>query len=85
MTRNVYRYVLEERAVDSLLFLSVEEQDYLLAYFRLLAAQPNAESEAWSLDEAGRKNFANTSGPFTVVHWADHATREVRIVEFMRS
>jgi hypothetical protein len=74
-----YRYVVEEGAVQSLLFVSDEEQDFLLA------ARPHSEGGAWRLDDAGRKNFADTTGPFTVVHWTDHAAREVRIVEFMRS
>jgi len=81
----VYRYVVEERAVEALLFVSDEEQDYLLAYFRLLASRPYSDGPVWRLDETGRKNFADISGPFTVVHWTDHALREVRIVEFMRS
>jgi hypothetical protein len=80
-----YRYVVEERAVQSLLFVSDEEQDFLLAYFRLLASRPHSEGAAWRFDDTGRKNFADTAGPFTVVHWTDHALREVRIVEFMRS
>ena len=75
---------MEERAVEALFFVSDEEQDYLLAYFRLLAARPHSEGAIWRLDETGRKNFADTSGPFTVVHWTDHALREVRIGEFLR-
>lgn len=80
-----YRYVLEERAVEALLFVSEPEQDLLLAYFRLLASEPHSEGDIWCLDDTGRKNFANTSGPFTVSHWTDHAVKEVRIVEFRRS
>lgn len=79
-----YRYVLEERAVEALLFVNDEEQDVLVAYFRLLASQPHTEGEIWCIDEAGRKNFANTSGPFTIAHWTDHAAKEVRIAEFRR-
>lgn len=80
-----YRYLLEERAVEALFFVTEAEQDYLLSYFRLLASQPHTEGEAWCIDDAGRKNFADTCGPFTVAHWTDHAAREVRIVEFKRS
>jgi hypothetical protein len=80
-----YHYVLEDRAVEYLLSFTEEEQDFLLAYFRLLASQPHTESSAWCIDDTVRKNFADTSGPFTVVHWVDHAAREVRIIEFKRS
>jgi len=80
-----YRYVVEERAMEAFRFLGEEEQDFLVAYFRLLASRPHTEGAAWRLDDAGRKNFADTAGPFTVVHWTDHAGCEVRIVEFMRS
>jgi len=79
-----YRYVLEDRAVDSLFSVTEEEQDFLLAYFRLLAANPQTESDCWQIDDAGRKNFAETCGAFTVVHWTDHTAGEVRIVEFRR-
>ena len=85
MKPGAYRYVVEERAMEALLFVSDEEQDFLVAYFRLLASRPHAEGAAWCLDDTGRKNFADTTGPFTVVHWADHAVREMRMVEFMRS
>ena len=70
--------------MEALRFLSEEEQDFRVAYFRLLAARPQTEGAAWRLDDTGRKNFADTAGPFTVVHWADHAVRELRIVEFRR-
>ncbi len=80
-----YRYVVEERVMEALRFVSEEEQDFLVAYFRLLASRPHTEGAAWRLDVAGRKYFADSTGPFTVVLWADQALREVRIVEFMRS
>jgi hypothetical protein len=77
--------VVEERAMEALRFVSDEEQDFLVAYFRLLASRPHMEGAACRLDDSGRMNFADTTGPFTVVHWSDHAVREVPIVEFMRS
>lgn len=80
-----YRYVVEGRVMGALRSVGDEELDFLVAYFRLLAARPHSEGAAWRIDEAGRKNFADIAGPFTVVHWADHAVREVRIVEFLRS
>jgi hypothetical protein len=80
-----YRYVLNEQAVEALLFVDAEEQDFLVSYFRLLGSRPHQEQDYWCIDESGRKNFAATCGPFTVVHWADHAAREMRIVEFRRS
>ena len=80
-----YRYLLEDRAVEALMFVTEAEQDFLVAYFRPLASQPHTGGDAWCIDSAGRKNFAHTSGPFTVAHWTDHAAKEVRIVEFKRS
>ena len=85
MSPGAYRYVVEERAMEALRFVSDEEQDFLVAYFRLLASRPYSEGAAWRLDDTGRKNCADTTGPFTVVPWADHAMCEMRIVEFMRS
>jgi hypothetical protein len=80
-----YRYVLEEPVVETFFTASEEERDLLIAYFRWLAAHPQAEGHAWAIDAAGRKNFADVCGPFTVAHWTDHAVGEVRIVEFFRS
>ena len=54
MKPSACRYVVEERAMEALLFLSDEEQDFLVAYFRLLASRPHAEGAAWRLDDMER-------------------------------
>jgi hypothetical protein len=49
-----------------------------------LAANPHAIGQGFHNDAAGRSNFASLCGPFLIVHWADHAAREVRIVQIRR-
>jgi len=79
----LFRYVLEERAVELFVALPEDEQDLLLAYFRWLAAHPEIKGDGWHKDVTGRVNYASLCGPYIVVHWSDDAVREVRIVEFV--
>ena len=79
-----YRYVLESSAFEFFVQLPEEEGELLCSYFRWLAAHPQSEGDGWHQDTTGRTNYASLCGPFLVVHWTDHAVREVRIVQLMR-
>ena len=79
-----YRYVLEASAFEAFIQLGEDEAGLLGSFFRWLAANPHAEGGGWHQDSSGRTNFASLCGPFIVVHWPDHAVREVRIVQIIR-
>ena len=79
-----YRYVLESFAFEFFVQLPDEEGELLCSYFRWLAAHPETEGEGWHQDTTGRMNYANFCGPLLVVHWTDHAAKEVRIVQLIR-
>lgn len=60
------------------------ERKQLLDFFDQLALNPFTESE-WSVTDAtGRPNFQSSVGRFLVTWWADHATKEIRIVKLAR-
>jgi hypothetical protein len=79
-----YRYVLESSAFEFFVQLPEEEAELLCAYFRWLSAHPESEGDGWHQDTTGRTNYASLCGPLLVVHWTDHAVREVRIVQLIR-
>ncbi len=84
MTLQKYRFVLEEAAFEAFVQFADEEWELAHSYFRWLAANPHAIGQGFHNDAAGRSNFASLCGPFLIVHWADHAAREVRIVQIRR-
>ena len=81
MTTPGYRYVLEETAFEAFVQLGDEDWELAHSYFRWLAAHPHSTGQGSHHDATGRPNYASLCGPFLIVHWADHAVREVRIVQ----
>jgi hypothetical protein len=75
-----YRYVLDQAVAERLLRLSARQIRSLIELFQHLADNPGEAGAEWVPDREGRKNQAMIHGPFTVVYWADHAVRELRIV-----
>lgn len=76
-----YGYVVEQSAAEFLLRLDESEALYLAATFRWLAARPHTPGAEEHHDHTGRVLQAHLVGSFTVVVWADHAVRELRVVE----
>ena len=85
MTQKGYRFVLEESAFEAFVHHADEEADLALSFFRWLAANPHSTGGAFHNDATGRPNYASLCGPFLIVHWTDHAAKEVRIVQLLRS
>jgi len=79
-----YRYVLEEATFEAFVQLPEVEADLLCSYFRWLSSHPHDEGDGWHKDTVDRIHFASLCGPFVVVHWTDHAVKEVRIVQILR-
>ena len=76
-----YGYVLEQFPAEFLLQLEESEARHLVANFRWLAANPHEPGADEHRDHLGRRLQVHVLGHFTVVTWADHAVRELRIVE----
>ena len=83
MTPLAYRFVLEEAAFEAFVQLADEEWELAHSYFRWLAAHPHTTGQGAHDDASGRTNYASLCGPFLIVHWSDHAGREVRIVQLL--
>ena len=81
MTPSGYRFILEERAFEAFVQLDEAERELAHHYFRWLASRPHTTEQGSHMDSNGRPNYVSLCGPFLVVHWADHALREVRIVQ----
>jgi hypothetical protein len=80
-----YRFVLEESAFESFVRIADEDPELVHAFFQWLAANPHTTGRGFHNDKAGRPNYASLCGPFIVVHWTDHAAKEVRSVQILRS
>lgn len=77
-----YRFVLEERAFETFIKLNDDDRALAHSYFRWLTKHPHAVGAGSVTDTAGRINYGSLCGPFFIVHWTDHAAREIRIVQF---
>lgn len=84
MTIQAYRYVLEETAFEAFVQMPDEDAVLVRSFLRWLAAHPHDTGRGFHSDTTGRPNYASLCGPLLVVHWTDHASREVRIVSLLR-
>ena len=76
-----YRYVLDDVALECWRRLPAEDQEQLLDYFPWLRQNPSHESVVTDFDSSGRRVSVSPAGKYVVIHWTDHAVREVRINE----
>lgn len=76
-----YAYTLHESAAASLLAARKAERSDLLRFIDALASTPSRREAETVLDELGRRNEVAYVGHFRVVYWADHAAKEVRIMD----
>lgn len=79
-----YAYSLHEWAVLTLVALDNSERHELLAACDALARSPNQRGTEQVIDEAGRANEVIYTAHFRVTYWADHAVKEVRIMDVRR-
>ncbi|MFH1497167.1 MAG: hypothetical protein ABII82_05005 [Verrucomicrobiota bacterium] len=78
---SAYGYVLEASAAEFLLRLDEPDARHLLANVRWLASNPHEPGADEHRDGSGRLVQAHLIGHYTVITWADHAVRELRVVE----
>ncbi len=76
-----YRYVLDEAVVEMMAAQPEEEQRIWLQIFRTLAGNPFVRGEWHTTDPTGRVLETKVMDDLAVTYWADHAVKEVRIVE----
>lgn len=76
-----YNYVLEQGAFEHFVRLDEEDARHLAAHFRWLAHNPNEPGAEEHRSASGRLYQVHLIGHHTVIVWADHAVKELRIVE----
>ena len=79
-----YAYSLHEWAVSTLVALDRSERHEVLDACDALARHPSQRGTEQVTDEAGRTNEVTYTAHFRVTYWADHAVKEVRIVDVRR-
>lgn len=79
-----YAYSLHERATRAVLESDGSERNELLALFELLAREPGRPAAEHVVDASGRANPVVYSAHFRVIYWADHAVKEIRIMDVRR-
>ncbi len=79
-----YAYSLHERATLAVLATDDSERRELLGLFEALASEPGRRTTESVIDETGRANEVAYSEHYRVVYWADHAVKEVRIMDVRR-
>ena len=78
----MYNLVYSEDAVRGLLNLrSLRKRDSALRFLEHLASDPFTLGDLELNDNSGRKNEIAILPGLMIVYWADHAAKEVRIVE----
>jgi hypothetical protein len=60
---------------------SAHDQERVLDFVESLADNPFREGDATTRDEHGRIVQAKMLGGFVLFYWADHAAKEVRVVD----
>lgn len=76
-----YSYVLGEAAINFALTLPRKEQHRLALAFRALAAAPHRTGDYSTTDHTGRILHHRLIDDWVVTYWADHAGKELRIVD----
>jgi hypothetical protein len=79
-----YAYSWRERAALAILAADEDERRELLAVCDDLARTPSQRGAEQVIDEAGRTNEVIYTAHFRVTYWADHAVKELRIMDVRR-
>ena len=78
-----YGYVMSEDVFATVLSLTKRQQRRLAGYFDQLAAAPNQPGVYAERDTEGHTLQFHLADRWWVGCWADHAVREVRIVQLV--
>lgn len=76
-----YRAVAGQRTLDFLFACSPGDRWALARLLQELTDDPFQTGDFEEFDESGRPVQIRRTGAFLVTFWADHASREVRIVQ----
>ncbi len=79
-----YAYSLRERAALAIFAAEEDERLEVLDIFGALAQSPGQCGPEQVVDGAGRPNEVVYTTRFRVVYWADHAAKEVRLMNIRR-
>ena len=79
-----YIYSWRERAALAILGADEDERRELIEVCEALARSPGRRGTEQVIDDAGRTNEVTYTAHFRVTYWADHAVKEVRIVDVRR-
>lgn len=79
-----YAYSLHESAVLALVALDDSERREVIDACDALARSPSRRGAEHVMDAAGRANEVIFTAHFRVTYWADHAVKEIRIVDVRR-
>ena len=79
-----YAYALHERVALVLIDCDAQACAELLRFFDTLARNPGKQEIEAVTDDTGRRNEVAYSDHFRVVFWADHAAKEIRIMDARR-
>ena len=83
-TAEGYTYALAEAASEYAFRLSKREQQRVAKICRTLAGSPQRLGSYTTSDQTGRSLQNLLMDDWVITYWADHAVKEVRIVEVMR-
>ncbi len=79
-----YAYSWREQAALTILAADEDDRRELLDVCDELTRSPGRRGAEQVIDEAGRANEVVYTARFRVTYWADHAAKEVRIMDVRR-
>lgn len=79
-----YAYSWREQAALTILAADDDERRELIDVCDALARNPGRRGAEQVIDEVGRTNEVVYTAHFRVTFWADHAVKEVRIMDVRR-
>ena len=77
----LYSVYLESSVAEHLFGLKSKEQNQLIRLFEKLRSNPFLDGDYIEHDDVGRHIQVLVIGRFAVCYWADHAAKEVKILD----
>ncbi len=75
-----YQFVIEEETFRFFLSLTKSERQSLVDFFTVLSNNPSMTSDFQAKDSSGRPIYLKKYKKWIITFWADHAVKEVRIL-----
>lgn len=80
-----YEIFLRAEAVDSLRAMRGPARRQVAAYIDSLATNPFSEADYAMEDASGREIHIKILGQYAVTFWADHAVKEVKVIDIRQA